>query len=362
MPSDEDVGGSGGGSEGGMSQRPHIPMLSLNVSASPTVASRPFKHALNITTLNTATDSPTTSSSLNNTNSSTASTASPLLPTGNSSHDRAKRLAYYSKQATPITDFLYVGGKAIACDRTLLLSIGITHVVNLVGDLCDNYFPDDFTYQRWYLLDHAGEDIICILYPVMEVIEQCRLSGGKVLVHCQQGVSRSCVLCIAYIMYSMTMDYDAAFQYVRQRRGICRPNVGFMAQLLAWHKRLTAVYHPLCLYRLAPHCTRDHTVVAKWVDRVDVTGLDERGVFVLHSTRLPVHLGRSSRRPRPTRALLPAGATAAGAIYASSSMLPQQHVVLYQRDERMAPEHRHGTAVPPHHVFHESDFVALFVR
>ena len=344
MPSDEDNGGSG--SEGLPSQRPHIPMLSLNVNSSPTTATRPFKHALNITTLNTSSgDSPHTSNA--------TSTASPVLPTGNSSHDRAKRLAYYSKQATSITDFLYVGGKSIAADRQLLLSIGITHVVNLVGDLCDNYFPDDFVYQRWFLLDHAGEDIICILYPVMELIEWCRLNCGKVLIHCQQGVSRSCVLCIAYIMYSMSMDYDAAFQFVRQRRGICRPNVGFMAQLLAWHKRLTAVYHPLCLYRLAPHCSRDHTVVGKWVDRVDVSGLDERGVFVLHSNDcLYIWVGAA------------VGLGLLELYYPQALLLierlrkfehaPQQHVVLYQRDERVAPEHKHGTAVPSHHIFHES--------
>ena len=342
MPADDEAGG---GSDSVTSQRPHIPMLSLNVSASPTTTTRPFKHALNITTLNTSSDSPNTASS--------TSTASPILPTGNSSHDRAKRLAYYSKQATPITDFLYVGGKSIAADRQLLLSIGITHVVNLVGDLCDNYFPNDFVYQRWFLLDHAGEDIICILYPVMELIEWCRLNRGKVLIHCQQGVSRSCVLCIAYIMYSMSMDYDAAFQYVRQRRGICRPNVGFMAQLLAWHKRLTAVYHPLCLYRLAPHCSRDHTIVGKWVDRVDVSGLDERGVFVLHSNDcLYIWVGAA------------VGLGLLELYYPQALLLldrlrkfehaPQQHVVLYQRDERTAPEHKHGTAVPPHHVFHES--------
>ena len=341
MPVDEE--GGGGGEGGGMSQRPNIPKLSLNVSASPITSSRPFKHALNITTLNTASDSPHT----------TAATASPLLPTGNSSHDRAKRLAYYSKQATPITDFLFVGGKSIAADRQLLLSIGITHVVNLVGDLCDNYFPADFVYQRWFLLDHAGEDIICILYPVMELIDHCRTSRGKVLIHCQQGVSRSCVLCIAYIMYSMQMDYDQAFQYVRQRRGICRPNVGFMAQLLAWHKRLTAVYHPLCLYRLAPHCTRDHTIVGKWVDRVDVSGLDERGVFVLHSNEcMYIWVGAA------------VGLGLLELYYPQALLLlerlrkfehaPQQQVVLYQRDERLAPEHKHGAAVPPQHVFHES--------
>ena len=254
MPTDDDATASPTSTR---TARPLIPALNLGLTSSPqSAALKPFRHALNITTL-TSSDSP----------HAAASTNSPLLPLGNSSHDRAKRLAYYSKQCTAITDWLSVGGRAIASDLSILQAAGVTHIVNLVGDLCDNYFPDHFQYMRLFLLDHAGEDIICVLYPIIELVERCRLEGKRVLIHCQQGVSRSCVLCIAYIMYHMQMDYDAAFQYVRARRGICRPNVGFMAQLIAWQKRMTAAYHPLSLYRLAPHCTRDHTVVAKWLGK-----------------------------------------------------------------------------------------------
>ena len=167
------------------------------------------------------------------------------------------------------------------------------------------------------------------------------------LIHCQQGVSRSCVLCIAYCMYHMQLDYDAAFQYVRARRGVCRPNVGFMAQLIAWQKRMTASYHPLALYRLSPHCTRDHTVVAKWVDRVDVSGLDDRGVFVLHShSCIYIWVGVN------------VGLGLMEVYYPEALRLIKrlQHfekatdtvVVLYQRDERMShPQHHSVTAHPP---------------
>ena len=78
--------------------------------------------------------------------------------------------------------------------------------------------------------------------------------------------------------------YDSMYQLVRSRRGIARPNVGFMCQLLAWRKRLTGnSTRPFCLYRLGPHCSRDNNIVAKWVDRVDCTSLDDRAIFILHT-------------------------------------------------------------------------------
>lgn len=47
----------------------------------------------------------------------------------------------------------------------------------------------------------------------------------------QQGVSRSCAMCIGFIMHLQHKEYDEVYQYVRERRGICRPNVGFMCQV-----------------------------------------------------------------------------------------------------------------------------------
>src|SRR5205085_446275 len=110
----------------------------------------------------------------------------------------------------------------------------------------------------------------------IDFVDQARReASSKILIHCQQGVSRSTVLTIAYLMYADNRDYDAVFSFVRARRGICRPNVGFMCQLLAWRKRVAGEScRPYCLYRIAPHSARDRQLVAKWVDKVDVESLD----------------------------------------------------------------------------------------
>ena len=57
-------------------------------------------------------------------------------------------------------------------------------------------------------------------------VGQVRRKGQKVLVHCTQGVSRSCSFCIAYLMLLEKISYDDGFQRLKARRGICNPNPG----------------------------------------------------------------------------------------------------------------------------------------
>jgi protein-tyrosine phosphatase len=54
-------------------------------------------------------------------------------------------------------------------------------------------------------------------------------SGGKVLVHCWAGVSRSATIVIAYLMRMHEMQLGLAFNLVRTKRMIVNPNHGFMA-------------------------------------------------------------------------------------------------------------------------------------
>jgi protein-tyrosine phosphatase len=52
-------------------------------------------------------------------------------------------------------------------------------------------------------------------------------NNGKVLVHCNAGVSRSSTFVIAYIMKFESLDFDSAFNKVRSVRPSIRPNVSF---------------------------------------------------------------------------------------------------------------------------------------
>jgi len=67
--------------------------------------------------------------------------------------------------------------------------------------------------------------------------ESARCIGGKVLVHCQAGVSRSPTLVMAYLMARYGRSMMETFQLVKHRRPIVAPNFNFLGQLLEFEER-----------------------------------------------------------------------------------------------------------------------------
>lgn len=62
-------------------------------------------------------------------------------------------------------------------------------------------------------------------------LDQARLSGGKVLVHCYAGRSRSAAVTIAYFVDKLNMTLDQAYCEIRAKRACISPNLNFMGQL-----------------------------------------------------------------------------------------------------------------------------------
>ncbi|KAJ4833545.1 hypothetical protein Tsubulata_021229 [Turnera subulata] len=197
------------------------------------------------------------------------------------------KLAFFDKECSRIADHIYLGSDAVAKNREVLRQNGITHVLNCVGFVCPEYFKGDLVYKTLWLQDSPSEDITSILYDVFDYFEDVREHGGRVLVHCCQGVSRSTSLVIAYLMWREGQSFEDAFQYVKAARGVTNPNMGFACQLLQCQKRVHAVpaspNSVLRMYRMAPHSSYDPLhLVPKMLSQHGVKGLDSRGAFIVH--------------------------------------------------------------------------------
>lgn len=70
-----------------------------------------------------------------------------------------------------------------------------------------------------------------------DAVKECR---GRVLVHCQAGISRSATICLAYLMMKKRVRLEEAFEFVKQRRSIISPNFSFMGQLLQFESQVLA--------------------------------------------------------------------------------------------------------------------------
>ena len=68
------------------------------------------------------------------------------------------------------------------------------------------------------------------------------------LVHCLAGVSRSVTVTVAYLMFSMSLSLEDAFEFLRQVRPNIAPNFNFMGQLADFDQTLKyARQHCTCL-------------------------------------------------------------------------------------------------------------------
>lgn len=226
--------------------------------------------------------------------------------TGPPPQTKRAKLAFFDKHVTPVCSGLFVGGDAVARSREALTAAGVTHVLNATGFTSPEYFRRQprsgvaadggapLSYRSLWLADTASEDLLCVLYAAFDFIEAARLSGGACLVHCTQGVSRSCALATAYLMWRNNVGWEEAAAAVREQRQISSPNLGFVFQLSQWAKRRGGGSRlstggdgglglGVRLFRMAPHSLADPRLIVPRpvIHRPIGPQLDCRTAFVL---------------------------------------------------------------------------------
>lgn len=61
---------------------------------------------------------------------------------------------------------------------------------------------------------------------------------NRILVHCNLGISRSTTLILAYLMKTYNATVYESFKFLRHRRPIVCPNMGFLRQLIDYENDL----------------------------------------------------------------------------------------------------------------------------
>lgn len=135
---------------------------------------------------------------------------------------------------------LYLCGACAIVRPETLEKLEVKFVVNATVELPDTPLPDNDRpeYMRVAIKDTRESNLIEYFDKVADVIEETRQKGGKSLVHCVAGVSRSVSLVLAYLIKYSNMSLKEAFHHVRSCRPQVRPNLGFFKQLIDYEQRL----------------------------------------------------------------------------------------------------------------------------
>ncbi|XP_038618616.1 LOW QUALITY PROTEIN: protein phosphatase Slingshot homolog 1 [Tachyglossus aculeatus] len=138
-----------------------------------------------------------------------------------------------------IFDHLYLGSEWNASNLEELQGSGVDYILNVTREI-DNFFPGLFAYHNIRVYDEETTDLLAHWNEAYHFINKAKKNHSKCLVHCKMGVSRSASTVIAYAMKEFGWPLERAYSHVKEKRGIARPNAGFMRQLSEYEGILDA--------------------------------------------------------------------------------------------------------------------------
>ncbi|EOD06893.1 hypothetical protein EMIHUDRAFT_218577 [Emiliania huxleyi CCMP1516] len=133
---------------------------------------------------------------------------------------------------------VYVGDKEFARDRTRINRLNVRYIVNCTPTLSSggvaNFFEKDraLEYLRLPMRDANTESVLAHLPAAIDFFERARIrADGAVLIHCNEGKSRSCAVALGYVIISHGRALDEALEMLRGARPQAEPKEAFLAQL-----------------------------------------------------------------------------------------------------------------------------------
>ncbi|XP_067862390.1 dual specificity protein phosphatase 18-like [Heptranchias perlo] len=138
---------------------------------------------------------------------------------------------------TQITSSLYLSSAVASHNQSLLLASGVTCIISVSPEVISSVFAGT-EYINISIADSPGSQLSEYFDMVADKIHHVEKLHGKTLLHCVAGISRSAALCLAYLMKYHHMTLLEAHVWLKARRPIIRPNIGFWKQLIEYEDRL----------------------------------------------------------------------------------------------------------------------------
>mmetsp|Transcript_6902 Transcript_6902/g.7001 ORF Transcript_6902/g.7001 Transcript_6902/m.7001 type:complete len:233 (+) Transcript_6902:211-909(+) len=127
-------------------------------------------------------------------------------------------------------EYLFVGSIGSAYNLEGLTGAGITHILCLSNNIRQKY-PENFIYNCIDIKDRVDHNIGQHFEACFEYILRAKREGGKCLIHCYQGKSRSVAIISAYLIKYYNHTLESSLGLIRINRSISSPNNGFLRSL-----------------------------------------------------------------------------------------------------------------------------------
>ncbi|KAF9454854.1 phosphatases II [Macrolepiota fuliginosa MF-IS2] len=163
------------------------------------------------------------------------------------------------RECQEILPGLLLGPFAASKSLDTLTSLNVTHIV-CIRDAKEAFsvrprYPEQFKYMVLDVEDNEEQNLIRLFPSAKRFIDAAISSGGRVLVHCNGGISLSPAFVVMFVMQHYQLSWEDALHMVQNRRYCISPNGGFLTQI----KEYEAIYKAETAVRSYPTIQRSVT-------------------------------------------------------------------------------------------------------
>lgn len=133
---------------------------------------------------------------------------------------------------------IYIGHEKFATCIKALEKFNIEVIINCTTSVENKFEKKEICYFRVPLSDDYSQSMLKLLPSAIEFINK-KGNDRNVLIHCNQGVSRSVSVYISWLIQIRNINFRDSLKFVQGRRKVAQPNPGFIKQLMSFENQVT---------------------------------------------------------------------------------------------------------------------------